>query len=182
MYAGPCGADARRKPPLERGLPVLVRELDVPGAARMLGADLAEGSANGGEVGIRQQLLAVQHLGVRDRGAHVVRHEPLIECVVLAGGEAQHPLIEGRALVPQPRHDTPCCSAGGSALTSATIMVPLPSLVNTSARMPSGDAYDTTCTRRTPPRIASSMALALGSMPSAMRPSSRRRFSPCRSV
>jgi hypothetical protein len=39
-----------------------------------------------------------------------------------------------------------------------------------------------TCTRRTPPRIAFSIAAALGSMPSFSEPWSRRRFRPLMSV
>ena len=132
-------ADARREVPLERGVTVLVRELDVPGAARVLGGERAQGRADRGEIVRRQQPLRVQHRGVRDRGAHVVRHQPLIERVVFAGAVAQHPLIERRALVPQAAHGVLCCSAGDSAFTSATISVPVPSLVNTSPRMPSGE-------------------------------------------
>ena len=54
----------------------------------------------GGEIVRGKQLLRVQHLGMRDRGTHVVRHEPLIECMVLACGVLEHPRIEWRTLVP----------------------------------------------------------------------------------
>src|SRR5438477_2117354 len=175
-------ADAPGQAPLECRLAVLVGGLDAPGTARVLLRQRGEARADGDEILVREQTLGVQHRGVRDRGAHVVRHQAFIERAVLARGVMQHPLIERRALVPQPRHGVLCCSAGVSAFTSATISVPVPSLVNTSPRIPSGDWYDTTCTRRTPPRMASSMAFALGSMPAAMWPSSRRRFSPLRSV
>src|SRR5215470_7443794 len=112
-----------------------------------------------------------------DGGAHVVADEALIERIVLTRRVFEYTRVERCAFVPQPRHAfalLPLCSSGGIALTSATISVPVPSFVNTSPRMPSGDEYETTCTRRTPPRIASSIAFALGSMPSTMRFSSLR--------
>ena len=61
------GADARGQAPLERGLAILVLELDVPGAARVLGAERRRAPlADRRQVRSRQQLLRVQHLGVRD--------------------------------------------------------------------------------------------------------------------
>ena len=126
-------ADALGEAPLERRVTVLVGELDVPGAARMLLGERAERRRQLREVGVREQPLRVEHLRVRERGAHVVGHEALIEGEVLAGRVAQHALIERCALVPQATHEAPCCSAGVRALTSATISVPVPSLVNTSA-------------------------------------------------
>ena len=126
------------EPPLERGVAILVGELDVPVPAGVLVGERAEAGADGLEVARAEQALRMQHLGMRDRGAHVVRHEALIERVVLARGELEHARIERRALVPQPRHGALCASAGDRALTSATISVPVPSLVNTSPRMPSG--------------------------------------------
>jgi hypothetical protein len=74
------------------------------------------------------------------------------------------------------------CSAAVSALVSATTSVPLPSFVKISASSASASEYEITCTRRTPPRIAASIALALGSMPSLIAPSSRRRRRPATSV
>ena len=68
-----------------------------------------------------------------------VRQESDISRMVLARGIFEHALIERRSLVPQTRHGAPCCSAGLSALMSATMSVPVPSLVNTSARIPSGE-------------------------------------------
>jgi len=124
---------------LECGLTVFIRKLDVPRAACMLGGESLEGATQRGQVLGRQQPLRVQHLGVGDRGAYVVRHQPLIECMVLARGIFEHALIERRSLVPQTRHGAPCCSAGLRALMSATMSVPVPSLVNTSARIPSGE-------------------------------------------
>ena len=133
------GAEARAQPPLESRLAVLLGELDVPLAARVACGERLERSADRGEILRRQQLLEVQHLGMGDRGAHIVGHQPLIERVILAGGVLEHALIERCALVPQARHGLLCCSAGLSALISATISVPVPSLVNTSARIPSGE-------------------------------------------
>src|SRR5690606_6246402 len=126
-----------------------------------------------------------QHAGVGDGGAHVVLHQALVERVVFAGREGQHPVVERRALVPQAAHGQafpPCCSAALSAPTSLASGVPRPSLVDTSVRMLSGASYEITCTRRTPPRMASSMALALGSMPSLMAPLWRSLSRPFRSV
>src|SRR5690348_6293015 len=183
MHAPAGRADARGQALLERGLAVFVGELDGPDAGGVFLAEPREPVADQHEIGGVEQLRRVQHLGVRDRGTHVVFHEPLVERVVVARGVPQHPLVEIDSLVPEPAHYLPlCCSAGVSALTSATISVPAPSFVKTSARMPSPDLYDITCTRRTPPRIASSIALAFGSMPSTIFFSSRSFSRPARSV
>ena len=64
MDASAACADALGQPPLERGLPVLIGELDVPGTARVLVGERRESLADGGEIGGRQQLLRVQHLRV----------------------------------------------------------------------------------------------------------------------
>src|SRR5689334_1025249 len=182
MHAPAGRANALGEPLLERGLPVFVGQLDLPRARRVLMADGGETVADRFQVRVGQQLLGIEHLRVRDRRAHVVLHEPFVQRVVVTGRIGQHALIELDALVPEPRHQTPpiCFSAAESAFTSATISVPAPSLVNTSARMPSGDLYDITCTRRTPPLMASSIALALGNMPSTIFFSSRRRLRPAR--
>jgi hypothetical protein len=183
----PAGrADARREAFLERGLAVFVGEFDLPLAGRVFRGERVQAVANGGKVGIGQEPHGVEHLGVRDGGAHVVLHQALVEGVVVTRRVREHTCIEGRAFVPEPAHGWPylplCCSAGVSALTSATMSVPAPSLVNTSASRPSGDLYDITCTRRTPPRMASSIALAFGSMPSTIFFSSRSFLRPARSV
>src|SRR6188768_4112590 len=186
MHAATRGADARGESLLECSLAVFVSELDLPLARGMLGADGEESVADGLQVGVRQQLLGVEHFGMRDGGAHVVLDQALVERVVVTRGVREHPLVEIDAFVPEPAHEGgylfACCSAADSALTSATISVPAPSFVNTSARMPSPDLYDITCTRRTPPRMASSIALALGSMPSTIFFSSRSFLRPARSV
>ena len=46
----------------------------------------------------------MQHLGVGDRGAHVVRDQAGVEEVVLAGRVAEHPLVERLPLVPEACH------------------------------------------------------------------------------
>ena len=129
-----------REQRLERGLPVLEIERHGPLAARVGRGDLAQAVADRGEVGVVHQAGVVQHLGVRDRGLHVVGHQPVVERVVLAGGVAQHPLVERRALVPESRHCVAPCSAALSALVSATTSVPVPSLVKISASSASGAA------------------------------------------
>ena len=61
--------------------------------------------------------------------------------VILTGGELEYPSVERRALVPEPGHAVPVpCSAGESALMSATTRVPVPSLVKISASSASGAA------------------------------------------
>ncbi len=132
-------ADARGEMSLERRLPVLVVELDPPQSAGVLVGECAEPGADRLEVGGADQALRAQHLRVRDRGGDIVAHQPLVQRVVLAGGVFQDARIERRPRVPQPPHAGACCSAGVSALTSATINVPVPSLVNTSPRIPSAD-------------------------------------------
>src|ERR1700724_3533444 len=109
---------------------------------------------------------------MRDRGADVVFDQPVVQLEIVAGCVGQHPLIERSSLVPEPSHAAPSCSLGLKALRSATTKVPVPSLVKISASRLSVDLYVITCTRRTPPRIAFSMAVALGSMPSFKWPAS----------
>ncbi len=143
MHPAPGGADARRQTLFQRRLPVLVRELDTPLAALVLGGNVVQPFANGFDVRVRQELLSVEHFGVRHRGPRVVAHQPLIEAKVLTRRVLEYTVIERRTFVPQASHDlqpavTLCCSAGVRALTSATIRVPVPSFVNTSPRIPSG--------------------------------------------
>ena len=66
--------------------------------------DGGETVANRAQVRIVEQPGGVQHLGVGDRGAHVVLHQPLVERVVVTRGVREHPLVEFDALVPEPRH------------------------------------------------------------------------------
>ncbi len=69
-------------------------------------------------------------------------NQSIVEHVVVAGRVGQHSCIQRRALVPEPGHyavTTPSCSRGLSALRSATTKVPVPSLVNISARRLSED-------------------------------------------
>src|SRR5688572_5639827 len=134
----------------------------------MLGGNLGQPATNRVEISSRQQALRTEHLRMRNRSACVVLDQTIVERVILAGGVPKYPFVERRAFVPKTTHA--CCSAGLSALIFSTTRVPVPSLVNTSARMPSTDLYEITCTRRTPPRIASSIALAFGNMPSFKLP------------
>src|SRR5690242_6685318 len=104
MDAAARFADALREPTLERAVCVLVGELDRPSARRMCGRQRLEAFAD--RFGIRgaQELLLLEHARVRDRRAGVVRDEPLVELVILAGCEAQDALVERQALVPEARH------------------------------------------------------------------------------
>ena len=134
-------AQLLREPGLERGLAILELERDPPLAARMRRTDLAQRVAYCSAVRGGQNSAGVQRLGVRDRGFDVIGHEPIVERVVLARRELEHPTVERRALVPEPRHAAPVpCSAGESALVSATTSVPVPSLVKISASSASGAA------------------------------------------
>ena len=138
----PAGvADARRQPALERGLAVLIGELDPPSALGVRGGERFQPVLDGFEVGGAQQPLRVQHLRMRDAGARVVGDQTVIERVVFACGPGEHPLIERCAFVPEAAHDgaLPAASSAGASLPmSATTSVPVPSLVNTSARIASG--------------------------------------------
>jgi hypothetical protein len=53
----------------------------------------------------------VQHLGMGDRGAHVVRDQAGVKEVVLAGRVAEHPLVERLPLVPEACHRAPPTAA-----------------------------------------------------------------------
>src|SRR3984893_13378309 len=182
MQASTDGPDARRQQIFDRRLTILLFESDSPFPERMLFADGRQRAADRDEVGIREQASLVEHFRMRDRGADVVCDQPVVQLEIVAGRVAQHPLIERSSLVPEPSHAAPSCSLGLNALRSATTKVPVPSLVKISASRLSVDLYVITCTRRTPPRMAFSMAVALGSMPSFKRPSSRSRFKPLMSV
>ena len=132
-------AQLLREPGLERGLAILELEGDPPLAARMRRTDLAQRVAYCSAVRGGQNSAGVQRLGVRDRGFDVIGHEPIVERMVFARGELEHPAVERRALVPEPRHAPPVpCSAGDSAFVSATTSVPVPSLVKISASSASG--------------------------------------------
>jgi hypothetical protein len=97
-------ADARDQQILERRLSILVLEPHVPFAARMLGCDLAQTALDRRKIFGAQQPLCMQHLGVRDRCAHVIGDQSVVERVIFAGRVTQHTLVETRALVPQPAH------------------------------------------------------------------------------
>ena len=100
----------------------------------------------------REQALRREHLGVRDRRAHVVARR----AVRRARGprrpcSARTRSSSGSALVPEPRHQRlacVCCPRGAQAFgVVSTTSVPVPSLVNTSASRLSGCEYEITCTR-----------------------------------
>ena len=133
-------AQLLREPGLERGLAILELEGDPPLAARMRRTDLAQRVAYCSAVRGGQNSAGVQRLGVRDRGFDVIGHESIVERMVFAGGELEHPAVERRALVPEPRHAAgrTLFSAADSAFVSATTSVPVPSLVKISASSASG--------------------------------------------
>ena len=149
-------ADPPREQCFERGLAILQLERNRPLATGMAIRNVLQSVANHDEVGLREQAALVQHFGVRDRSAHVVGHEAVVERVVFAGREAQHALIQWRALVPESCHGMDLllmsalaandagqfapCSAGVSALVSATTSVPVPSFVKISASSASVEA------------------------------------------
>src|SRR5882724_5923226 len=182
MQASADGPDAHREQILDRRLAILLFESDSPFPERMLFADGGQRAADRDKVGIREQASLVEHFRMRDRGANVVFDQPVVQLEIVTGRVGQHALIERSSLVPESGHAAPSCSLGVNALRSATTKVPVPSLVKISASKLSVDLYVMTCTRRTPPRIALSMAVALGSMPSFKWPSSRSRFKPLMSV
>ena len=94
MHALAGLADARDQQILQRRLPVLVLELHVAirraHARRRSRSDLAIAARSCGG----QQPLSVEHFRVRDRCAHVVGDEPIVERVILAGRVAQDALVE----------------------------------------------------------------------------------------
>src|ERR1700676_4722319 len=182
MQASADGPDARRQQILDRRLAILLFESDSPFPERMLFADGGQRAADRDEVGIREQASLVEHFRKRDPGGDVVFGQPVVQLEILAGCVRKYPCIERSSLVPEPSHAAPNCSLGLNALRSATTKVPVPSLVKISANRLSVHLIVITCTRRTPPRIALSMAVALGSMPSFKRPSSRSRLRPLMSV
>src|SRR3569833_1317792 len=143
MYTAAGSPDPLGQPLLERRLPILVFQADVPFAPSMLLAERSQPGSDDLQVSRGKQLLGMQHLNMGKGGGHVISNQPLIERIIFAGRVLQHTAVERRALIPQTTH-ADCCSAGLSALTSATINVPVPSFVNTSPRIPSGDLYDTT--------------------------------------
>src|SRR3569833_805559 len=128
---------------LVRCLPILVIQADVTFDPSMLLAERSQPGSDDLQVSRGKQLLGMQHLNMGKGGGHVISNQPLIERIIFAGRVLQHTAVERRALIPQTTQ-TNKRTAGLSALTSATINVPVPSFVNTSPRIPSGDLYDTT--------------------------------------
>ena len=104
MHATAGFADALGETPLERAVRVLVRELDRPFAGRVRSREGLEAGADRGAIGGAEQALLREHARVRDRRAHVVRDEALVEAMILAGREAQDLIVERQAFVPEARH------------------------------------------------------------------------------
>src|SRR5262245_36324785 len=93
-------ADALGQAGFERAVDVLVLQSDPPGTRRVLLPQRLQAAADGREVFGGEETYLMEHLSVRDRGSDVIRNESLIEAMILAGGVAQHPLVERLALVP----------------------------------------------------------------------------------
>ncbi len=104
MHAPAGCADARRETLFESCLAVLVRQLDVPFAALVLGRDCREPRANRIQIRLREQFLCVEHLRMRYRCPHVVTDQALIQRVVLAGRVLKHTVVQRRTLVPEASH------------------------------------------------------------------------------
>ena len=109
---------------------VLVRQLDPPEAARVLLGERHESVADGRHVLPRQQAARAEHLGMGDRGAHIVGDEAGVQLVVEAGGVLEDPLVERHPFVPKAAQraarasfalapSPTAVSARSSALTSA---------------------------------------------------------------
>src|SRR6185295_8479001 len=94
-------ADPLREASLQSGMAILILEADPPRARGVLLPQRLQTAADGREIFRRKQTHLVEHRGVSERGADIVRNEPLVEAMVLAGRVAQHPLVERLALVPQ---------------------------------------------------------------------------------
>jgi hypothetical protein len=109
MHAATRRADARGQALLERSLSVFVGEFDLPLAGLVFRADGGEPVADGREVRVGEQSAGVQHGGVRERGAHVVAHQPLVQRVVVTRRVGEHPLVEIHALVPESAHGSVTC-------------------------------------------------------------------------
>ncbi len=121
-------ADRRGEAALERGVDVLVAELDLPVAGGMGGGERGQPVANRRDQGCGQQPNLAEHLGMGDRSAHVVRHQASVEPVILAGGVAQHPLVERPAPrpLPQPAHRRTAAAAVAACSPAACSSAKLP--------------------------------------------------------
>ena len=124
---------------LERRVYILVFEADLPVAVlRSFRWSVPRPSQIAAQSSSLMSSGRRQHLGVRNRAAHVVGNEARIEQMILAGCIAQYALVERQSFFPEPAHDSLPCSAGVRAAMSSTTSVPVPSLVKTSSRMLSG--------------------------------------------
>src|SRR6185503_20889853 len=106
VHTATGGSDPLGQSPLERCLTILVSELDVPQPTGMLVGQGRQSVTDLLEIARRQQPFRMEHLRVRNRSAHVITHQALIETVVLASRVAQHPIVERRSLIPEACHLT----------------------------------------------------------------------------
>lgn len=118
--APPGGPDPLGEAALERGVAVLVGELDAPEAARVLSPELREAVADRLEIGGREEALAVEHRRVGDRRLDVVGDQPFVERMVLAGRVGEHPFVERAPFVPEPAHAAPASLLATSAAKART--------------------------------------------------------------
>src|SRR3569833_3255026 len=118
MYTAAGSPDPLGQPLLERRLPILVFQADVPFAPSMLLAERSQPGSDDLQVSRGKQLLGMQHLNMGKGGGHVISNQPLIARIIFAGRVLQHTAVERHALIPQTTH-TNCCSAGRGAGAAA---------------------------------------------------------------
>ncbi len=104
MKASTGRTDRVREVVLDGGLRIFQFQRHTPFATGVRGTDLAQRGHDGGEIGVVEQSLLVQHLGVRDAGFDVVGNQPVVEFMILTRGVGEHPRIQRCALVPQSAH------------------------------------------------------------------------------
>ena len=104
MHTASSRPDSLGQPLLERSLPILVLERDVPLAAGVFLAKRSQAKPDYVQIIGGQQLLRVQHFNMSDRRLNVIAYEPLVERIVLARRVMQHTAVEWSAFVPQAAH------------------------------------------------------------------------------
>src|SRR5210317_1033317 len=162
--------DVFRQPRLKRRMHVLVVERDLPFTFGETLFERAQTNTDRVAIIVGNEFLGGQHFRVSYRTTNVVGDESRIKKVVFARRVAENSFIQRQAFFPESAHVSSPCSSGVRALISSTTSVPVPSFVNTSSRILSGNLYEMTCTRCTPFSMAASIAAAFGSMPSARMP------------
>ena len=118
VEAGAGLADPLRQAGLEGGVDVLVVERDLQSPAACSRASSSSPARMAARSSAARSPASCEHLGVGDRGAHVVGDEAGVEAVVLAGGVAQDPLVERLALVPEAAHAASSSCISAKARTS----------------------------------------------------------------